>query len=340
MNDTPTISVIVPMYNAEKYLQTCINSILNQTFTDFELILVNNCSTDRSLEIAKSFSDPRIKILQTEKNSGSPGTPRNLGIDSARGEFLYFMDSDDAITIRALELLHNKIIETGADIVYCNTWMIPDDSEFTDLKGLNGISMSTPGDAVSKDIKRRIWFELCKNYMNSVLWLCLYRRKLFDDGEEKIRFPDYYLAEDVFVHFDLLCATDNIVKINTPFYVYRTNLTSLTRSKKNVIKALESMFALNTHVRNKLTKLTDDERFINNTCLSLMNGVSSIYFLPLYKENPTETFHELEKFFQKHFDSEVTNLTTILFAYLWGQNESIKRTNFRSELQSLIDKNP
>ena len=68
MNDTPAISVIVPMYNVEKYLKTCITSILDQTFTDFELILVDDCSTDSTLEIAKSFSDPRIKILQTEKN--------------------------------------------------------------------------------------------------------------------------------------------------------------------------------------------------------------------------------------------------------------------------------
>ena len=66
MADTPKISVIVPMYNVEKYLKTCVDSILNQTFKDFELLLIDNCSTDKTFEIAKSFSDSRIKIFQTE----------------------------------------------------------------------------------------------------------------------------------------------------------------------------------------------------------------------------------------------------------------------------------
>ena len=78
MSDTPKISVIIPMYNAEKYLRTCIESVLNQTFTDFELILIDDCSTDKTLEIAKSFDDPRIRLIFNEKNLGSPGVFRNV----------------------------------------------------------------------------------------------------------------------------------------------------------------------------------------------------------------------------------------------------------------------
>ena len=339
MNDTPTISVIVPMYNSEKYLQTCISSILNQTFTDFELILVDDCSTDRTLEIAKSFSDSRIKILQTEKNSGNPGLARNVGIDAARGEFVYFVDSDDAIIIRALEILHNKITETDSDIVYSYKWMIPSNNEFSTLEGLTGTTRETPSDPVSEDLTTRIWYELCKNYMNSVLWLCLYRRKLFDDGEKKIRFPSY-LAEDVFVHFDLLCATSKIVKIDTPFYIYRTNPNSVTRAKKSMSKIIESMFALHNHVKNKLFSLNADEFFINRACLSIFNGVSSVFLLPFYLEDEKKLLHEFEEYFQKNLGEEGKNVAMLFYSYLWGQNESIKRTTFKKELQSLIDKNP
>ena len=238
MTDTPTISVIVPMYNAEKYLKTCINSILNQSFTDFELILVNNCSTDKTLEILQSFQDSRIKILQTEKNSGSASTPRNLGLDNAKGEFVYFIDADDAIVPQALKLLHDKIVETDADIVYGCNWMIPNNSEFTELEGLDGNLSGTSNEPVAKDLMTRVWFELCQNHMNSVPWLSLYRRELFE-GAEKIRFPDKYLGEDVFVHFDLLYKTDNIVKIDQPFYIYRTNNASMTHRKQNMSQIVE-----------------------------------------------------------------------------------------------------
>ena len=334
MNETPKISVIVPMYNAEKYIKTCINSVLEQTFTDFELLLIDDCSTDKTLEIVKSYSDSRIKIIQNKKNTGNPGLARNIGIEAARGEFLYFIDADDAIIVSALETLYNKIIETDADMVYSCRWMIPNNSEFTELAGLDGHTQVTSLEPVSKDIKLRIWNELCHNHMHSVLWLCLYRRKLF----ENIRFPNY-LAEDVFVHFDLLCATDKIEKIDFPFYIYREHPDSLTHSKKNISKSIEAIMALNNHMRNKLKTLTDDEKFINNVCLSLINGISSIFLQPAYLEDEVKTFHEIEDFFKQNFDAEQTNFALFFLAYLWGQSESIRRTIFKTKLQEFIDQN-
>ena len=339
MSDTPKISVIIPMYNAEKYLRTCIESVLNQTFTDFELILIDDCSTDKTLEIAKSFDDPRIRLICNEKNLGSPGVVRNVGLDVARGEFLYFIDNDDAILATAFDTLMNKMNETGADIIYSCRWMIPNDPEFTQLEGLTGVTQATSMEPVSKDLKVRIWNELCKNHMHSVGWLCLYRRKLFDNENGKIRFPDY-LAEDVFVHFDLLCTTDNIVKIDFPFYIYRVHENSLTHNKKNIGRAIDSTMALVGHIRRKLVTLTSDEPFINNSCLSLLNGVSSIYLQPLFLEDSTKIFHEIEDHYTEKFSDYGTNIALLFYAYLWGQNESIKRTNFRTELQGLMERNP
>ncbi len=337
MNDTPVISVIVPMYNAEKYLRTCVDSILNQTFTDFELILVDDCSTDKTLEIAKSFSDPRIKILQTEKNSGGPGVPRNMGIDAARGEFLYFMDNDDAIAYSTLKIFYDKIIASEADIVYNCTWVIPTDPEFTELNGLKGKAMSTENNSVFKDLKKRIWTELCEHRMHSVLWLCLYRKKLFDNGEEKIRFPNC-LAEDVFVHLDLLCATYKILKIKTPLYVYRTNSDSLTRAKKSIGVAVRSIFELIAHVRKKLSGLIDDEVYINRVCLSLMNGVATTYLKPSYLEDSNATFHELEDHFKDSLGERGSELAFLFYAYLWGQNQSVQLSRFQNELKKILKK--
>ena len=90
------ISVIVPVYNVEDYLHVCINSILNQTYQDFEIICVDDASTDSSLEILEYFSlkDSRVKVLKNDSNKG-PGYSRNRGLDVAKGEYVSFLDADD-----------------------------------------------------------------------------------------------------------------------------------------------------------------------------------------------------------------------------------------------------
>ena len=114
----PKISVIVPMYNVEKYVGCAIQSLLNQTFTDFEAIFVDDCSTDKTLEIAKGFNDNRIRIVQNAKNFGMPGLVRNIGIDLAKGKYIYFLDSDDAMLPYCLELLYSKATSGGGG-KYC-----------------------------------------------------------------------------------------------------------------------------------------------------------------------------------------------------------------------------
>ena len=96
---------------------------------------------------------------------------------------------------------------------------------------------------------------------------------------------------------------------------------------------------VNNHMRNKLKTLTDDEKFINNVCLSLINGISSIFLQPAYLEDELKTFHEIEDFFKKNFDAEQTNFALFFLAYLWGQSESIRRTIFKTKLQEFIDQN-
>ena len=116
--NTPRISMIIPVYNAEKYLERCIASVQAQTFADFEALFIDDCSTDSSREIVKAYqnSDNRIRLIELEKNGGS-GIARNTGIEIARGEYLSFMDADDAVSPDFLKLLYEKAKETGADIV-------------------------------------------------------------------------------------------------------------------------------------------------------------------------------------------------------------------------------
>jgi teichuronic acid biosynthesis glycosyltransferase TuaG len=93
--DEPLVSVIIPVYNAEKYIEATILSVVNQTYKKWELLLIDNCSTDESLNKLYSYESPTIKILKTDSNSGGPAAPRNLGVKHARGEYVAFLDADD-----------------------------------------------------------------------------------------------------------------------------------------------------------------------------------------------------------------------------------------------------
>ena len=112
------VSVIVPIYNAEMYIDKCIQSIINQTLRDIEIILVDDGSTDRSFEISNKYAkkDERIKIIK-QKNKGV-GAARNYGVSIATGKFITFIDSDDFVEIDMLEILYNAAINNNCDIIF------------------------------------------------------------------------------------------------------------------------------------------------------------------------------------------------------------------------------
>lgn len=115
----PAVSVIIPVYNTAPWLEECLNSVMNQTFRDMEIICVNDASTDASSDILAAFAqkDGRIRIITLEKNSGQ-ASARNIGLEKAAGEYIYFLDSDDSITLDALERLYRLSMAQKLDIVY------------------------------------------------------------------------------------------------------------------------------------------------------------------------------------------------------------------------------
>ena len=116
----PMVSIIVPIYNAEQYLRRCVDSILNQEYTDYELLLVNDGSTDASGDICEEYGDqdPRVIVIQKENTGVSDS--RNRALDRARGKYLQFLDSDDWITPDATKLLVRSAEQSGCDMVIAN----------------------------------------------------------------------------------------------------------------------------------------------------------------------------------------------------------------------------
>ena len=122
----PEISIIVPVYQVEKYLNECIDSILAQTFTDFELILVDDGSPDNcpALCDAAAKKDSRVRVIH--KQNGGVSTARNAGLDAAQGNWIAFVDSDDTATPEYLEKMHKAALETGADFTSCHQKLFAD----------------------------------------------------------------------------------------------------------------------------------------------------------------------------------------------------------------------
>ena len=113
------ISIIVTCYNLEKYIKDCIKSILNQTYRDFELIIIDDCSTDNSVNIIKTFTDNRIRLFINKINIGA-GLSRRKGIRKCLGEYVSFIDGDDYVSPIFVETLYNNIVKYNADISICS----------------------------------------------------------------------------------------------------------------------------------------------------------------------------------------------------------------------------
>ena len=134
----PTISVIIPIYNAEKYIAECLDSLLVQTFQDFEVIVVDDYSTDNSFKIVESYVEKfngRLLLTKTEKNSDSEAIPRNKGILLSRGEYVQFVNADDMISTTALEELYALSKEYSADLVYVEKHYSGSDMDNVSIRG-------------------------------------------------------------------------------------------------------------------------------------------------------------------------------------------------------------
>lgn len=201
------ISIIVPVYNVEKYLNKCVDSILNQTFKDFELILVDDGSPDNSGAICDHYAriDYRVKVIH--KENGGISDARNAGIDLARGKFFGFIDSDDYIAEDMYEILYENIKKYDADI--CSVELI---------SVINGSPRT-------KNIKEELMILNQKQVMRSVtegtdfyayVWNKLYCSTLF----EGIRFPKDKTFEDAIIMFKLLEKTEKVVVSNLGKYYY------------------------------------------------------------------------------------------------------------------------
>ena len=261
------ISIIVPVYNVEKYLENCIESILNQTFKDFELILVDDGSTDNSGKICDIYEkkDSRIKVIH--KNNGGLSSARNTGLDIACGKYVGFIDSDDSIHPRMYEMLYDLIKKYESDISCCNYKKIYDifKDEYENVNSLEVIEMSNI-EAIKNLYDKEIGVKLV------IACNKLYRKNLFDN----IRYKVGRLHEDEFMAHRILYNSKKITYVDNELYYYLQREGSIMSqiSYKRKVDALLSK--------------SDRMRFCNKVGLtSMSDNICKIYefdFFNLYKQ--------------------------------------------------------
>lgn len=209
------ISIIVPVYNTEKYLSKCLNSLIKQTYKDIEIIVVNDGSKDKSLEIAKKFAkqDNRIKVFN--KENGGLSSARNFGIEKASGEYIGFVDSDDYIKENMFEILYNMIKEANAKIAICG-WYLVEDNQIRTCNFKCKKLVLNDEQAI----------DMLLNHVSFDNFACnkLFHRALFKD----VMFPVGELLEDLSTIYKLIHEAKVIVVDSNPLYYYVLHSNSIT----------------------------------------------------------------------------------------------------------------
>lgn len=235
----PEISIIVPVYNIENYLENCIESILNQTFKDYELILVDDGSTDKSGEICDKYEkkDSRIKVIH--KNNGGLSSARNVGLDIACGQYIGFVDSDDSIHPRMYEILYDLIKKYKVDISCCNykkTYSMFNEHN-TYIKSTEVIEMDNI-QAINNLYDDDIGIRLV------VAWNKLYSKHLFDDT----RYEVGRMHEDEFMAHRILYKCKKIVYTNSELHYYLQREGSIM-SQASYKREVDSLLAHSDRMR-------------------------------------------------------------------------------------------
>ena len=209
------ISIIVPVYNTEKYLSKCLNSLIKQTYKDIEIIVVNDGSKDKSLEIAKKIAkqDNRIKVFN--KENGGLSSARNFGIEKASGEYIGFVDSDDYIKENMFEILYNMIKEANAKIAICG-WYLVEDNQIRTCNFKCKKLVLNDEQAI----------DMLLNHVSFDNFACnkLFHRALFKD----VIFPVGELLEDLSTIYKLIHEAKVIVVDSNPLYYYVLHSNSIT----------------------------------------------------------------------------------------------------------------
>ena len=251
MERLPLVSVIIPMYNAERFIEQTLESLCRQTMKDFEVVIVDDCSTDNSLAVVKNFA-PRlvglgIKLsgIRLSKNTGMPYLPRNVAINFSRGKYLAFLDNDDFFTPTALEELTTLAEEHQADVINMPEVFYVEDNGSTEKELLNPANYKIRNcrgfrlnrvekpTVVSNDLADRVKLWL-NNEFHWATWASFCKRDFWISN--RIEFPMMPVSDDTLANFYILCLAKKILLVPNITYIQRHRTDSISHETSDVDK--------------------------------------------------------------------------------------------------------
>ena len=252
----PMVSIIVPVYNAEQYLRRCVDSILNQEYTDFEVFLVNDGSTDSSGDICEEYGNKDTRVIVIQKENTGVSDSRNLALDRARGKYLQFLDSDDWITPDATRLFVRAAEEYGCDMV------------ISDFYRVVGERLSPKGDIEEEGVLTREEFaahmmENPADFYYGVLWNKLYRRDIVE--EHKLRMDtDISWCEDFMFNLEYIRYAKVFYALHAPIYYYVKRKGSLASQGINISKTVKMKLNVFEYYNNFYKHVLEEEDYEKN----------------------------------------------------------------------------
>lgn len=280
------ISIIVPVYNVERYLERCVDSIINQTYFNCEIILIDDGSTDNSARICDEYKERDSRILVIHKKNGGLSDARNKGIDIAKGKYITFIDSDDFVAEDYLEFLYDLLLSAKADVSVC---LYQKYDKVSDIKKKQGIKKEETVFSGEEAV-----IDLCyqKNIPNSA-WGKLYKRSLF----ENIRYPRNRLYEDLGTTYKILVQCTRVSFSSQKKYYYYQRVGSIMNKKfseSNMDRIIVSKELLNTLGRRNtvLYKAAVSRFFISN--------IQVLRELPLKNQNFNSDLQIIKKNIKKY----------------------------------------
>jgi len=271
----PIISIIVPVYNVEKYLNRCVDSILMQTFTDFECILINDGSSDNCPAICDEYAGKDNRIIVIHQKNAGVSAARNAGLDIAKGEWIGFVDSDDWCDPGMFEFLYMNAVNQKVDISICGIrWLNDSNVVYKSLKKCSDLIMNN-NDALLKYFSNRYFGPYSVNK--------LVNKCLFNENDDKLRYDETIkIAEDRLLFFQLIKRASKVFYSSLAFYNCYHRIDSATNiiGKKGITEA--SLTAFNAYEKMLLIEIS---RKIRNRILAYEGIVATRFYLPYIISN-------------------------------------------------------
>lgn len=270
MANAPAISVIIPIYNAEKYFAACLESILVQTLQDFEVIVVDDCSTDNSVKIAESYLEKfsrRLRLSRMKKNSGSGALPRNKGLALSRGKYVFFVDADDLITPTALEELYTSAEHFSADVAFLEKHF----EASADLSEIYTVGKTSGKPTLeTENLVERVHALIGEKFFLTP-WSKIVRRDFLVENE--ILFPHVTIADDDIWTYELIFSAQRILRLPNPVYTWRQSENSTMRKERTAQETINFwlnpiIFGLKT-LNNFMSKIEFFQRNVQYRCAVL-----------------------------------------------------------------------